>query len=81
MSVAQVPVVVIVLGISPPLVGRLRFQYPAGISCSDRIVGNTLSYHAASAKMTLLPIWTPGSITALAPIHTLSPMVMSSPLS
>jgi len=42
MSVAQVPVVVIVLGISPPLVGRLRFQYPAGISCSDRTCGDPI---------------------------------------
>jgi len=47
--------VLIVLGISPPLVGRLRFQYPAGISCGDRIVRNTLCHYAASANDDVAP--------------------------
>jgi hypothetical protein len=55
MSIAQESVVVIVLGIGPPLVGRLRPQYPAGISCGDRIVRNTLCYHAASANDDVAP--------------------------
>ena len=43
------------IGISPPLVGRLRSQYSAGISCGDRIVGNTLRYHAASPNDDVTP--------------------------
>ena len=55
MSIAQESFVLIVLGISLPLVGRLRFQYPAGISYGDRIVRNTLCHHAASANDDVAP--------------------------
>jgi len=50
MSIARESVVVIALGIESPLVEWLRPQYPAGISCGDRIVRNTLCYHAARAN-------------------------------
>jgi hypothetical protein len=55
MSIAQESFVLIVLGISLPLVGRLRFQYPAGISCGDRILRNTLCHHAAGANGDVAP--------------------------
>ena len=55
MSIARQYVVAMLLGISPPLVGRLRSQYPAGISCRDRIVRNTLGYYAPCANDNVAP--------------------------
>jgi hypothetical protein len=55
MSMAQESVMVVILGVGPSLVGGLRPQYPAGISCRNGIVRDVLRYHAASANDDVAP--------------------------